>query len=125
MIQKKILFTRSNLFCFDTNKNYCEEAIDLQNKLLKNNDENHFKMIPQKLHSKETLILNDRTFTGLDVFKNINNIPILLFSLKNKIYLMNMITRKNIKEIIVDVVEEKIKFLNILFLIKRNILYVK
>ena len=109
--KKKILFTRGHLFCISRYRNNCKEAKDLQNKLLKNNDENHFKMIPQDLKFRETIGFNNGAFTGLDAFKNISNIPILLFSLKNKIYLMNIITRKNIKEIIVDIGEQKINFL--------------
>jgi len=109
--KKKILFTRGHLFHCSRYRNNCKEAKDLQNKLLKNNDENHFKMIPQDLKFGENIGFNNGAFTGLDAFKNINNIPILLFSLKNKIYLMNIITRKNIKEIIVDIGEQEINFL--------------
>ena len=68
-------------------------------------------MIPQELKFREILGFSNRNFIGLDAYKNINNIPILLFSLKNKIYLINIITRENIKEIFVDIGEEEINFL--------------
>ena len=123
--EKKILFTRGHLFCLSRYRNNCKEAQDLQNKLLKNNDENHFKMIPQNLKFREIIGFNNKAFTGLDVFKNINNIPIILFSLKNKIYLMNFITRKNIKEIIVDIGEQKINFLKYFIFNKKEYILCK
>jgi hypothetical protein len=125
--KKKILFTRGHLFCLSRYRygNNCKEAQDLQNKLLKNNDENHFKMIPQNLKFREIIGFNNKAFTGLDVFKNINNIPIILFSLKNKIYLMKFITRKNIKEIIVDIGEQKINFLKYFIFNKKEYILCK
>lgn len=84
--RKKLLFKRGHLFHYSRYNS--KDAKELQNKLLTNNDENHFKMNPQELKFKETLIFTDTNFVGLDAYKNINNIPILLYSLKNKIFLV-------------------------------------
>ena len=107
--RKKLLFERGHFFYYSRYNS--KDAKELQNKLLINNDENHFKMNPQELKFKETLIFTDTNFVGLDAYKNINNIPILLYSLKNKIYLVNLIKREIIKEIIVKNGDKEINFL--------------
>ena len=112
--EKNRLFTRCHLFRSYTHSytyNY-KRVKDLNINLLKNNEdifndnENSFKMNPKELKFRETLeFIDGESKIGLDAYKNKNNIPILLFSSKNKIYLRNLITRKNISEIIVDGVD--------------------
>ena len=90
--QKKLLFTRGHLIS-RSRYNYIG-AKGLKNKMLKNKDdflkedENHFTMSPNELKFKEYLELNDVESIAFDVYKSINNIPILLFSSKNKIFLI-------------------------------------
>lgn len=113
--EKKQLFTRGHLSYY-SRYDY-EAAKDLKNKLLKNNEdifkynENQFKMNPCELKFTETLEFINERYVCLDVNKNINNIPILIFSLKNKINIMNLNTRKNISGIIVDSGDREINFL--------------
>ena len=74
-------------------------------KILTNNQDffnikNNFKNRPQELKYEEILFeINIREIVALDAYKNIQGVPTFIFSLKNKIYLMNLNTRKIEKEL--------------------------
>ena len=80
----------------------------IKNIILKNNKEiidvkNNFKLRPEELEYNDILYEEEYKYVdALDVYKNIFGIPILIYSIKNKIYLMNLNTRIIEKEITID-----------------------
>ena len=112
----KLLFSIGHLFdymCYDLPEgiNYLSEKKEgiigdaPKIKILTNNQDffnikNNFKNKPHELKYKEILYeINMFEIVALDAYKNIQGVPILIFSLKNKIYLMNLNIRKVEKEL--------------------------